>query len=66
MSQAGQMQSRDLDFFASHALLDCAAVQFQRIIGHGFRETLEGAALIAKAWKKNISLCLCRSPSADG
>jgi len=41
-----------LDFFASHALLDCAAAQFQRIAGHGFRETFEGAALIAKAWIK--------------
>ena len=41
-----------LDFFASHAVLDCAAAQFQRIVGHGFRETFEGTALIAKAWIK--------------
>jgi hypothetical protein len=42
-----------LDFFASHAVLDCATAQYQRIVGHGFRETLEGAALIAKAWIKH-------------
>lgn len=42
-----------LDFFASHAVLDCAAAQFRRIVGHGSRETLEGAALIAKAWIKH-------------
>lgn len=39
-----------LDFFASHAILDCAVAQYQSIIGRGFRETFEGAALIAKAW----------------
>jgi len=41
-----------LDFFASHAILDCAVAQFRRIVGHGSRETFEGAALIAKAWIK--------------
>jgi len=42
-----------LDFFASHAILDCAAAQFRRIVGHGSRETFEGAGLIAKAWIKH-------------
>jgi hypothetical protein len=42
-----------LDFFASHAVLDCAAAQFQLIVGHGFRETFEGAILVAKAWIKH-------------
>jgi hypothetical protein len=42
-----------LDFFASHAVLDCATAQFQRIVGHGFRETIEGAALIARGWIKH-------------
>lgn len=41
-----------LDFFASHALLDCAAVQFRHIVGHGFRETVEAAVLMIKAWIK--------------
>jgi len=41
-----------LDFFASHAVLDCASAQYQSIVGRGFLETFEGAALIAKAWIK--------------
>lgn len=41
-----------LDFFASHAVLDCATNQLQHIVGHGLRETIEGAALIAKGWIK--------------
>lgn len=41
-----------LDFFASHAVLDCASTQFRNIAGRGFRETLEGTWLLAKAWVK--------------
>jgi hypothetical protein len=39
-----------LDFFAGHDLLDCAAAQFQHIAGRGIRETISGAALLARAW----------------
>ncbi len=45
-----------LDFFASHGELDCAAAQFRQIVGRGFRETIEGAALLAKAWVKDVRL----------
>src|SRR5216683_1210334 len=43
-----------LDFFAAHALLDCAESQFRYIAGRGFRETVEGAALLAKARMKQF------------
>jgi glycosyltransferase involved in cell wall biosynthesis len=39
-----------LDFYAGHGLTDCAANQFRRIAGRGFRETMEGATLLARAW----------------
>ena len=38
-----------LDFFAAHGLNDLAALEFRHIAGRGFRATLEGAALLAKA-----------------
>jgi hypothetical protein len=42
-----------LDFFAGHGVLDCAAAQFRRIAGRGFRETIEGAGLLGRAWIKH-------------
>jgi hypothetical protein len=45
-----------LDFFASHGELDCAVAQFRQIAGRGLRETIEGAALLAKAWVKDVRL----------
>src|SRR5215472_13063763 len=39
-----------LDFFASHGVFHCAASQFRHIAGRGFRETVEGAALLTRAW----------------
>jgi len=39
-----------LDFFASHGAVDCAASQFRHIACRGFRETVEGAALLTRAW----------------
>jgi hypothetical protein len=39
-----------LDFFASHGAIDCAASQFRQIVGLGFRETVEGSALLARGW----------------
>lgn len=43
-----------LDFFASHGALGCASAQFRRLAGRGFRETIEGAALLAKAVAKDL------------
>jgi hypothetical protein len=42
-----------LDFFASVGLFNCCRRQFQHIVGSGFRETLEGAILLGKAWIRN-------------
>lgn len=39
-----------LDFFAGHGAVDCARSQFRRIVGRGFQETIEGTALLCKAW----------------
>jgi Glycosyl transferases group 1 len=38
-----------LDFYASHGVIPCASAQFRRIAGHGFRETIQGAALLLRA-----------------
>ena len=46
-----------LDFFAGHGVLDCAAAQFRRIGGRGIRETIAGAALLARSWMSH-----CRAP----
>jgi hypothetical protein len=43
-----------LDFYAAHGLADCAAAQFRHVAGHGFRETMEGASLLTRAWRKSL------------
>jgi len=43
-----------LDFYAAHGLADCAAAQFRHVAGHGFRETMEGASLLTRAWLKSL------------
>jgi glycosyltransferase involved in cell wall biosynthesis len=43
-----------LDFFAGSGMLDCAAAQFWRLAGHGFRETIEEAGLLGKAWMEHL------------
>ncbi len=43
-----------LDFYAGHGLTQCAAAQFRRIAGRGFRETMEGASLLTRAWLRSI------------
>jgi hypothetical protein len=43
-----------LDFYAAHGLTQCAAGQFRHIAGRGFRETMEGASLLARAWLRSI------------
>ncbi len=43
-----------LDFFAAHRLTRCAASQFRHVVGHGIRETIQGAALVARSWLKNL------------
>jgi hypothetical protein len=43
-----------LDFYAAHGLTGCAARQFGRIAGRGFRETMEGAALVARSWLRSL------------
>jgi hypothetical protein len=43
-----------LDFFAAHGLTNCAATQFRHIAGHGFRETIQGAALLSRSWLKSL------------
>ena len=43
-----------LDFYAAHGLTQCAASQFRHIAGRGFRETMEGAALLSRAWLRSI------------
>jgi hypothetical protein len=42
-----------LDFFAAVGLFNYCQRQFQHIVGSGFRETLEGAILLGKAWIRN-------------
>jgi len=39
-----------LDFFASHGDVHGAASQFRHIAFRGFRETVEGAALLTRGW----------------
>jgi len=43
-----------LDFYAAHGLTQCAAAQFRRIAGRGFRETIEGASLLSRAWLRSL------------
>jgi len=43
-----------LDFYSAHGLPACAARQFRHIAGHGFRETMEGASLLSRAWLRSL------------
>ncbi len=43
-----------LDFFASHRMVAPARAQFWHIAGHNFRETMEGALLLGRAWGKGL------------
>jgi len=43
-----------LDFYAAHGLFGCAMRQFRQIAGHGFRETMEGASLLSRAWLRSL------------
>jgi hypothetical protein len=43
-----------LDFYAGHGVLHCAKAQFRRIAGHNVRDTLKGAALLARVWWKYL------------
>jgi hypothetical protein len=43
-----------LDFYVAHGLPDCAARQFRHIAGRGFRETMQGASLLARSWLKSV------------
>ncbi|HUI73376.1 MAG TPA: glycosyltransferase [Candidatus Acidoferrum sp.] len=43
-----------LDFFSGYALPRCAWSQYRAIVGHGARETMQGVALLAKAWARNL------------
>jgi hypothetical protein len=45
-----------LDFFSAHGLALCSGKQYRQVIGHGFRETMEGGALLAKAWLRNLRM----------
>jgi len=45
-----------LDFFSSTGELRCSATQFWHIVGRGFRETIEGAFLLLKAWVRHRGL----------
>jgi len=43
-----------MDFYSAHGLTRCAARQFQHIAGRGFRETMEGASLLLRAWLRSL------------
>ena len=43
-----------LDFYSAHGLTSCAVRQFQRIAGHGFRETIPGASLLLRSWLNSL------------
>ncbi len=43
-----------LDFYSAHGLTACAANQFRHIVGHGFRETIQGASLLSRSWLKSL------------
>jgi hypothetical protein len=50
-SRARLMQ---LDFFSGHNVLPCSELQFRKIAGHGFRNTIEAAALFARVWMRKL------------
>lgn len=43
-----------LDFYSAHGLPACAARQFRHVAGRGFRETIEGASLLFRAWLRSL------------
>jgi spore maturation protein CgeB len=43
-----------MDFYAAHGLTQCAATQFRRIAGRGFRETIEAASLLSRASLRSL------------
>jgi Glycosyl transferases group 1 len=43
-----------LDFYSAHGLTACAAKQFRHVAGRGFRETIQGAALLSRSWLKSL------------
>lgn len=43
-----------MDFYAAHGLAECAGRQFRLIAGRGFRETIEGASLLSRAWVRSL------------
>jgi hypothetical protein len=43
-----------LDFYSAHGLSACAARQFRHVAGRGFRETMEGASLLSRAWLRSL------------
>jgi Glycosyl transferases group 1 len=43
-----------MDFYAAHGLIRCAATQFRRIAGRGFRETIEAASLLSRASLRSL------------
>jgi hypothetical protein len=45
-----------LDFYSGHGLSACAAAQFRRIAGRGFRETMQGASLLSRCWIKSLRI----------
>jgi hypothetical protein len=43
-----------LDFFSGHDVLPCSKSQFRKIAGHGWSDTVEGAALLARVWMRKL------------
>ena len=43
-----------LDFLSGHDLLPCSQSQFRKIAGHGLRNTVDGAALLARVWLRKL------------
>jgi Glycosyl transferases group 1 len=43
-----------MDFYAAHGLTACAAGQFRRVAGRGFRETIEAASLLSRAALRSL------------
>jgi hypothetical protein len=43
-----------LDFYAANGLVGCASAQYRHIVGRGFRETIQGASLLARSWLKSF------------
>jgi hypothetical protein len=43
-----------MDFYAAHGLTACAAGQFRRVAGRGFRETIEAASLLSRATLRSL------------